>query len=185
MYYAEIELFCDMSGMHPDLIKGEIDDHEKSNSRWVDNDKINYVYNHTRPNGNYGFWVLCTSKNILIDILLQHHYGNNFDNDDIKWVSDQIKQLAPDRIGRDIVNDNCIDPHTIYDDVQEQNKEILEEIGSAHGIGAVNDMMYDLEPPERDERDDIINADDSDLYNEEFSFQDHEDETVGPRTGYE
>ena len=147
MYYAEIELFCDMSGMHPDLIKGEIDDHEKSNSRWVDNDKINYVYNHTRPNGNYGFWVLCTSKNILIDILLQHHYGNNFDNDDIKWVSDQIKQLAPDRIGRDIVNDNCIDPHTIYDNV--------------------------------------IDADDSDLYDEEFSFQNHEDETVGPRTGYE
>jgi len=147
MYYAEIELFCDMSGMHPDLIKGEIDDHEKSNSRWVDNDKINYVYNHTRPNGNYGFWVLCTSKNILIDILLQHHYGNNFDNDDIKWVSDHIKQLAPDRIGRDIVNDNCIDPHTIYDNV--------------------------------------IDADDSDLYDEEFSFQDHEDETVGPKTGYE
>jgi len=171
MYYAEIELFCDMSGMHPDLIKGEIDDHEKSNSRWVDNDKINYVYNHTRPNGNYGFYILCTSKNILIDILLQHHYGNNFDDSDIKWVSDHIKQLAPDRIGRDVV--------------QEQNKEILEEIGSAHGIGAVNNMMYDLEPPERDERDDIINADDSDLYDEEFSFQDHEDETVGPRTGYE
>ena len=147
MYYAEIELFCDMSGMHPDLIKGEIDDHEKSNSRWVDNDKINYVYNHTRPNGNYGFYVLCTSKNILIDILLQHHYGDNFDNDDIKWVSDHIKQLAPDRIGRDIVDDNCIDPHTIYDNV--------------------------------------IDADDSNLYDEEFSYQDHEDETVGPKTGYE
>ena len=147
MYYAEIELFCDMSGMHPDLIKGEIDDHEKSNSRWVDNDKINYVYNHTRPNGNYGFYILCTSKNILIDILLQHHYGNSFDDSDIKWVSDHIKQLAPDRIGRDIVNDNCIDPHTIYDNV--------------------------------------IDADDSDLYDEEFSFQDHEDETVGPKTGYE
>lgn len=147
MYYAEIDLACNMSGMHPDLIKGEIDDIEKENSRWIDNDKITYVYNHTRPNGHYGFYIICTSKNILIDILLQHHYGNNFDDSDIKWVSDQIKQLAPDRIGRDIVDDNCIDPHTIYDNV--------------------------------------IDADDSNLYDEEFSYQDHEDETVGPKTGYE
>ena len=177
MYYAEIDLVCNMSAMHPDLIKGEIDDYEKDNSRWVGDDKITYVYNHTRPNGHYGFYVYCTSRAILTDILLDHHYGMNgnsasdFNDDDIAWCQNQIVQLKPDRLARDAV--------------QEQNKEILEEIGAAHGIGAVNDMQYDLEPPERDERDDIINADDSDLYDEEFSFQDHEDETVGPRTGYE
>lgn len=140
MYYAEIDLVCNMSAMHPDLIKGEIDDYEKDNSRWVGDDKITYVYNHTRPNGHYGFYVYCTSRAILTDLLLDHHYGSGcsyYDDDDIKWVENQIVQLKPDRIGRDKV----------------QN--------------------------------DIINADDSDLYDEEFSFQDHEDETVGPRTGYE
>ena len=32
---------------------------------------------------------------------------------------------------------------------------------------------------------DVIPAEESSLYDEEFSFQDHEDETVGPKTGYE
>tara|TARA_R100000951_G_C2643996_1_gene181912 strand:- start:1017 stop:1346 length:330 start_codon:yes stop_codon:yes gene_type:complete len=104
MYYAEIDLVCNMSAMHPDLIKGEIDDYEKDNSRWVGDDKITYVYNHTRPNGHYGFYVYCTSRAILTDILLDHHYGSGcsyYDDDDIKWCQNQIVQLKPDRIGRE------------------------------------------------------------------------------------
>ena len=38
---------------------------------------------------------------------------------------------------------------------------------------------------ERQNYNDVIPAEESSLYDEEFSFQDHEDETVGPKTGYE
>lgn len=101
MYYAEIDLVCDMSAMHPDLIKGEIDDIEKENSRWIGDDKITYVYNHTRPNGHYGFYIICTSKHILTDTLLHYHYNDIYDDSDIEWCQNQIVQLKPDRIGRE------------------------------------------------------------------------------------
>ena len=46
---------------------------------------------------------------------------------------------------------------------------------------------YNSEKPYFLERqnNDVIPAEESSLYDEEFSFQDHEDETVGPKTGYE
>jgi len=58
--------------------------------------------------------------------------------------------------------------------------DALEEIGQLK-------YHYNSEEPYFLERqaNDVIPAEESSLYNEEFSFQDHEDETVGPKTGYE
>jgi len=58
--------------------------------------------------------------------------------------------------------------------------DALEEIGQLK-------YHYNSEKPYFLERqaNDVIPAEESSLYDEEFSFQDHEDETVGPKTGYE
>jgi len=64
--------------------------------------------------------------------------------------------------------------------------DALEEIGQLKYHYNSEEALHKEEIFENQKyQNDVIPAEESSLYDEEFSFQDHEDEAVGPKTGYE
>tara|TARA_R100001594_G_scaffold86902_1_gene121281 strand:+ start:442 stop:795 length:354 start_codon:yes stop_codon:yes gene_type:complete len=100
-------------------------------------------------------------ENILKDALDSIHFVSNWHNDPIEkagFANDEVIQ--------------SIDECEIY------INDALEELEQFK-------YHYNSEDENQKYQNDVIPAEESSLYDEEFSFQDHEDETVGPKTGYE
>ena len=102
-------------------------------------------------------------ENILKDALDSIHFVSNWHNDPIEkagFANDEVIQ--------------SIDECEIYiNDALEEVEQFKYQFNS--------EKPYFLER----QNNDVIPAEESSLYDEEFSFQDHEDETVGPKSGYE
>tara|TARA_B100000131_G_C17702366_1_gene445248 strand:+ start:74 stop:412 length:339 start_codon:yes stop_codon:yes gene_type:complete len=100
-------------------------------------------------------------ENILKDALDSIHFVSNWHNDPIEkagFANDEVIQ--------------SIDECEIY------INDALEEVEQLK-------YQFNSENENQKYQNDVIPAEESSLYDEEFSFQDHEDETVGPKSGYE
>ena len=104
-------------------------------------------------------------ENILKDALDSIHFVSNWHNDPIEkagFANDEVIQ--------------SIDECEIYiNDALEEVEQFKYQFNSEFGNHFENQKYQN----------DVIPAEESSLYDEEFSFQDHEDETVGPKSGYE